>query len=197
MKLLIIRHGQSEADGLNVCEGRADFSLTKKGREDAAAMAKYLTGRYNISRIYTSPLLRARETALEIARHVDCPLDEADELMEFNNGQLAGCPYAKVQERFPVIAGVAPHEAVYGQESKLEFRFRAEKAISRIISENHMNDTVAVISHGGMITQLFKSFLRIPYDTNIWTENDDCAVSLWVHTPEGRGIVFSNFTAFV
>lgn len=100
MKLLIIRHGQSEADGLNVCEGRADFSLTKKGREDAAAMAKYLTGRYNISRIYTSPLLRARETALEIARHVDCPLDEADELMEFNNGSWRGVPTPRSRKGF-------------------------------------------------------------------------------------------------
>ncbi|MFA7715521.1 phosphoglycerate mutase family protein [Lactobacillus acidophilus] len=33
MRLLVVRHGQSEADILKVCEGRADFSLTKLGHE--------------------------------------------------------------------------------------------------------------------------------------------------------------------
>ncbi len=33
MQILLIRHGESEADILNVHEGRADFKLTEKGRE--------------------------------------------------------------------------------------------------------------------------------------------------------------------
>lgn len=39
MLILIIRHGQSEADLLHVHEGRADYELTEKGHRQAAAMA--------------------------------------------------------------------------------------------------------------------------------------------------------------
>lgn len=35
MKLLIVRHGESEADILKVCEGWADFSLTERGNKQA------------------------------------------------------------------------------------------------------------------------------------------------------------------
>ena len=44
MILLVIRHGESEADILDVHEGRADFELTQKGHRQAAAMAKYDEG---------------------------------------------------------------------------------------------------------------------------------------------------------
>ena len=40
MILLVIRHGESEADLLDVHEGRADFELTERGHEQAIAMAK-------------------------------------------------------------------------------------------------------------------------------------------------------------
>ena len=45
MDLLIIRHGQSEADILNVIEGRADFNLTELGQQQAALMAEWV-GKY-------------------------------------------------------------------------------------------------------------------------------------------------------
>ena len=38
MRILVIRHGESEADILNVHEGRADFNLTEKGNRQASAM---------------------------------------------------------------------------------------------------------------------------------------------------------------
>lgn len=42
MRLLIIRHGESEADLLDVHEGRADFPLTERGHKQAKAMAEYI-----------------------------------------------------------------------------------------------------------------------------------------------------------
>jgi len=42
MRVLIIRHGESEADLLDVHEGRADFELTNLGREQAERMAVWV-----------------------------------------------------------------------------------------------------------------------------------------------------------
>ena len=63
MKLLVIRHGESEADLLDVHEGRADFSLTERGHSQAEAMAEYVANNYNITKIYASTLTSAKQTA--------------------------------------------------------------------------------------------------------------------------------------
>ena len=64
MILLVIRHGESEADILDVHEGRADFELTQKGHRQAAAMAKYVAGNFQLIRIYSSTLKRAAQFIL-------------------------------------------------------------------------------------------------------------------------------------
>jgi len=65
MKLLIIRHGESEADILNVHEGRADFNLTDKGHIQAQAMADYVSKNYSIDKLYASPLKRTFRCTLQ------------------------------------------------------------------------------------------------------------------------------------
>ena len=46
MILLIVRHGESEADLLDVHEGRADFELTGRGHLQAEAMASFVKNNY-------------------------------------------------------------------------------------------------------------------------------------------------------
>lgn len=59
MRILVIRHGESEADILGVHEGRADFELTDKGHLQATAMSNFIKSHYTISKIYCNPLKRA------------------------------------------------------------------------------------------------------------------------------------------
>ncbi|MGI5854323.1 MAG: phosphoglycerate mutase family protein, partial [Bacillota bacterium] len=55
MVLLVIRHGQSEADILNVIEGRADFPLTDLGHAQAEKMAQWIREHYQVNYIVCSP----------------------------------------------------------------------------------------------------------------------------------------------
>ena len=68
MKLIIMRHAEAEAAG--VVPGGGDFErrLTETGRADAARMARLAqaTG-WQIARVRTSPLVRARETGSIVA----------------------------------------------------------------------------------------------------------------------------------
>ena len=50
MTILVIRHGESEADLLDVHEGRADFELTERGHTQAEAMARYVAENYTITK---------------------------------------------------------------------------------------------------------------------------------------------------
>ena len=141
MKLLIIRHGESEADILNVHEGRADFELTERGHRQAAAMGEYVSKNYKISRIYHSTLKRAAQTAGHLAEKTGAELIPCERLMEFNNGLLAGLSHEEADLKYPEVE-VPAHMSKYEQESAIEFRARAEYMLSKLLSENGKDDTI-------------------------------------------------------
>lgn len=161
MELLIIRHGQSEADLLGVHEGRADFPLTELGKEQAKRMAEYVAIHYPPDIILSSPLKRAQSTAFILQKTVGCELVEDPNLMEFNNGVLAGLSREVAAAKYPLPTNGRPaHIPIQDGESELDFRFRAERVFHKIIYNYREFDTVAVVSHGGLISNLLKAFLR-------------------------------------
>ncbi len=151
MKLLLIRHGQSEADVLNVHEGRADYSLTELGRTQGKAMAAKVEGLIKPDIIWSSTLKRAAETTDILTKKVECEdVRLVDELMEQHNGILAGMPLEEAEKiQFPQFL----HEAVEGGETFIEFRMRLEHIFSRIIHTTHA-DRIIIIAHGGVLSML-------------------------------------------
>ena len=192
MKLLLIRHGESEADILDVHEGRADFSLTSKGREQAKAMAAWIHSKYKLDQIYSSTLKRAKETAECLAKEFHEPVIEDMLLMEFNNGDIAGLSHEEARIRFPEVKDLPIHEAVYHQESKLEFRYRADVMLSKLLSTHKENEIIAVVTHGGMINQLYHSFLQLPIESGIAFPTDDTGIHEWIITKERRLVLYAN-----
>lgn len=193
MKLLVIRHGESEADLLDVHEGRADFALTERGHRQAEAMANYIADNYNISQIYASTLTRAKQTAQHLSDKTGIPIVFNEDLMEFNNGLLAGLPRAVVREKYPEIPDLPVDKAVYGQESQVEFRQRAENALAKIISESQPDEIIAVVSHGGMINQLYRSFFSMPVNCIYFFNTADTGIHIWSLTDRERRVIKANF----
>jgi probable phosphoglycerate mutase len=92
--LILVRHGQSEANAAGLLVGRTDSALTELGRLQAAAIGEALVAQPKRPfRILTSPLARARHTAEIIAGRLgsaDTPEVE-DRLIELDYGELDGC----------------------------------------------------------------------------------------------------------
>ena len=193
MKILVIRHGESEADLLDVHEGRADFPLTERGHRQAEAMADYVAENFDISKIYASTLTRAKQTAQHLSDKISIPIIFDENLMEFNNGLLAGLPRAVVREKYPEVPDLPIDKSVYGQESQVEFRQRAENALSRILSESEQDETIAIVSHGGMINQLYRSFFNMPVDCINFFNTADTGIHIWSLTDRERRVVKANF----
>lgn len=162
-------------------KGARIFALTEKGRRQAAQ-------NYSVDRIYCSSLKRAYQTAEFLSGTTGRELSAEPDLMEFNNGLLAGLDFQQAQEKYPRVSNVPLHQSVYEQESMLYFRYRADCIWSKILSEN----TIAIVSHGGMINQLFRSFLRLPVDSDVILRMGDTGVHLWKVTETARRILFSN-----
>jgi broad specificity phosphatase PhoE len=91
---IMIRHGESTGNIKRVLSNDKDrFPLTKKGRHQASIVGKELKG-INIKKIYTSPILRTKQTAQIIADHLDCTIEEDERLKEryfgeFNNKKVS------------------------------------------------------------------------------------------------------------
>jgi len=192
MRLLVIRHGESEADILNVHEGRADFELTDRGHRQAQEMSKYVKENYRVKRIYCSTLKRAAQTAKHLATETNSSLYPEEMLMEFNNGLLAGLDRQTVNEKYPPVS-VPVHSSVYEQESVLMFRYRADFMLSKILSENDSDSTIVVVTHGGMINQLYRAFFRLPVDAEIFFYTGDTGIHEWLSNGNARSIVRANF----
>ena len=192
MKMLVIRHGESEADILNVHEGRADFELTERGHSQAEAMSEYVSQNYSIAKIYHSTLKRAAQTAGHLASKTKAPLIPDEHLMEFNNGLLAGLKHSVVEEKYPQVK-VPNHLSVYEQESVLEFRYRAEYMLSKLISENNDDVTIAAVTHGGMINQLYRAFFGLPVEADLAFRTGDTGIHEWIVNGKSRILVKANY----
>ncbi|WP_020614829.1 histidine phosphatase family protein [Paenibacillus daejeonensis] len=174
MQILLIRHGESEADLLKVHEGRADFPLTDRGRQQAKLMAERVKSEFPPDSIWASPLKRASETASTLAAAIGCSVQYEDDLMEYNNGRLAGLSYEATNK--PPIPKFL-HEQVEQGESAIEFRMRIESVFSRIITSSNDN-RIAIVAHGGVINNILRSFFKMPVNQEFWFKNGDTALHL-------------------
>lgn len=115
--------------------------------------------------------------------------------MEFQNGLLAGMTREEAKQKCPETPDLPIHESRYGMESMLEFRFRAEKVLSQILSENAADSVVAIVSHGGMIQQLYRAFLRMPVDSEnpFGFATGDTGFHEWVVRDGKRFIAKANY----
>ena len=190
--IYLIRHGESEADILNVHEGRADFPLTERGRQQAAAMGKWMAEHYKVDMIFASTLRRAAQTAQFLSDATGVPVISDEDLMEFNNGLLAGLSFEEADRLYPKIPNLPPYQSVYGQETQYEFRERADRALERCLAQIPDGASAAIVSHGGTIRQLFSSLMRLPPAAPFWFSTGDTGIHCWVLDEDEYRLMFAN-----
>lgn len=193
MNILVIRHGQSEADILQVHEGKVDYPLTEKGHKQAQIMADFIKSNFKVNKIYSSTLTRAKQTAQYLADIFNLDIIYEEDLQEFNNGLLAGLTYEEAKIKYPKVDNLPIDKSVYGMESLLEFRNRAERVLNKILEETKDDKTIVIISHGKMINQLYHVFLNLPVNQDIFFSTGDTGIHLWLKEKERRYVVFANY----
>lgn len=193
LEILVLRHGQSVADIENRHEGRADFSLTELGRQQAGLAASWVGANCIPTAIVASPLTRASETAEMVGAICGLPVQYDEGLLEFNNGELAGLLFEEAGRLYPLPEHGRPaHERVPGGESLLEFRFRAEEVWSRLTTQYADAGRLLIVVHGGMISMLFRAFARLPVGIEVRLHTGDTGMHLWRLDGNERSILFAN-----
>ena len=102
MKLVLVRHGESEWNKLNLFTGWTDVDLSEKGHEEAKAAGQLLKAEgYDFDVCYTSYLKRAIHTLYHILDEMDrawLPVVKSWKLNERHYGALQGLNKAKAAE---------------------------------------------------------------------------------------------------
>jgi broad specificity phosphatase PhoE len=100
MRLIIVRHGESEWNRIGRYQGQRDAPLSELGVRQAEALARRLTHE-PIDVIFASGLQRAAKTAEAIARHhPDVPFLLEPALLEINHGDWEGLMAEEVIDRY-------------------------------------------------------------------------------------------------
>ena len=98
-RLFVVRHGQTERSAAHVYSGQADVPLTDAGREQARLAGERLAGA-GVDAIWSSPLVRAGDTAEAIAKATGAEVTIDERLIEVDYGELEGFDRDKARTHF-------------------------------------------------------------------------------------------------
>jgi alpha-ribazole phosphatase len=149
MNLYLVRHGQTAASRENRFCGSSDPPLTPAGE----AMAQAFAQSYALlpwEAIYTSPMLRARQTAEPLCRLTGHDAHIEDGLKEIEYGEWEGLRQADVKERWPDAfqhwAEDVASRGTPGGETAFHVAARAMRVVEAIRTR-HQAGNVLLVSH--------------------------------------------------
>jgi broad specificity phosphatase PhoE len=175
VRLILVRHGESVGNYENRLQGQEDYPLTEQGRRQAVLTSHRLHA-LGTTAVYSSHLLRARETAFAIGERLGIEPSIQQDLSEYHFGELSGMTYAEIRERFGAIAN--PAERTYpGEEGRDNFYNRVTSTLWGIAAQ-HPQETVAVVSHGGPIALFCQSVLGLPYKRPMPFSISNCSLNI-------------------
>lgn len=160
MKIYLIRHGETTGDIEDRYGGSYDDHLSEKGISQAEELAEKISS-FGVEKIYTSTLIRAKETAEILNKKLNVSIDEVLGIKERNiYGKLSGMVKAEAREKFPELAEALRdyRNTIEGAESYEEATERMKIAFEEITASE--SEVVAVITHGGTIKTFFREFLK-------------------------------------
>ena len=145
--LIVVRHGQTEANAHGLLLGRADPSLDTVGREQAAAVAAALAPLVSGARVVSSPLTRTRETAAIIAGEASVEIDAR--WIELDYGVLEGTPVLDVPDETWRRWRTDPDFAPEGGETLRALGARVAESCDELLAASAGGDDrdVIVVTH--------------------------------------------------
>lgn len=194
--IILIRHGESEANRHNIFAGHTDADLQPKGLTQAKTTAKYIADNYHVDKIYSSDLKRAYKTALCLGEISGLEIIKEEALREINAGEWEGMAFDKIHLLYPDEydkwlndIGAA---ACTGGESVAQFGERIMNILTEIAEKND-GKTIAIATHATPIrvsqtlikTGALKEMKNIPWVSNASVTVFEYRNGIWSIKAEG------------
>ena len=166
MKLYIFRHGQTNGNVNNIVQGAGvDIPLNETGHKQAQNLAQKLQPE-KLDIIYSSPMIRARETAQTVASVSKIPVEVMPGLEEVHYGEAEGMYSEEAHQKYADIFAVIQDQTnpqwrevhIPGAESVRMSCERIEKTLHRIKQECEERgcSKVGIATHGALMYNLYQ-----------------------------------------
>lgn len=181
MRLIIVRHGESEWNRIGRYQGQQDAPLSELGMQQAQALAERLRNE-PIDFIFSSPLQRAAKTAEAIARHhPTVPFEHSSAIMEINHGDWEGLMADEVIARYN--AGLQEWRA-HPTRSQMPGGESFTNILKRVLDfkeqlfERYRGKNVLISTHDVVVKILVADALGMNMDriNRIWVTNASISV---------------------
>lgn len=153
LDVLLIRHGETDANRLGIVQGQSQVPLNALGLAQARELAGHLSGfSPRIDMLISSDLARAMQTAGTIAEALGLPVRADRAWRERGMGELEGQRtdiWSAVTEKLP-----------RGCESLADFETRVRRAFLRLGDLDPGVRTVGVVTHGGVLWHLVRMLVE-------------------------------------
>jgi broad specificity phosphatase PhoE len=188
--MFLLRHGATASNLATppVLQGRGiNLSLSDQGRRQAEQTAAFLAAQ-RLTAIFSSPLLRAQETARAIALPYGLDVTLVDALIEVDIGRWEGRSWVEIAEtepeeyrRFMDDPGRHPY---LGGESFQQVQDRALPALRRLMEAN-VGGRIAVVAHNIVNRASLAPLLALPTAKARQIHQDNCGINVvWLESGE-------------
>ncbi len=188
--IYLVRHGQTAWNKEEIFRGRSDVPLNDTGLREAELAAEFFRG-LEIDAVYSSPLLRALETARKIASVVHRDVNPLPGIIDMSFGIWEGQPLVEVkkndEERYRIWRD-KPHLLVLPKgESLDEVRSRSMAALEEVI-RSHPEKKVILVSHRVINKVILCSVLGLD-NSHFWQIAQDTTAINRVQYREGKYVL--------
>jgi probable phosphoglycerate mutase len=167
MKIYIVRHGETDANKEKKLGGqRMNDPLNAEGVEQVKKLSEEIGTDFDV--IFTSPLLRAKQSARIIADKIGAPVIEKREIMERDFGDLTGLSWDEVISKLSEAGAELKKEDFeqnydyrpYGGECVADVRSRFLKFVEEL-KRDYSDKKVLVVTHNGILKMAHFLFSEI------------------------------------
>jgi len=180
--VILVRHGQTAWNPEERFRGRANIPLDAIGLAQAEATARYVLAHWTPAAIYCSPLLRARQTAEQIAQPLRLHERTHPGFLDIDYGAWEGHTPDDLRDQGWAKAldmwYTHPHDApIPGGEMLQTVRLRAMGALGEIV-ERHRGGTVVIVAHTVVNRLILLGILNVGNERFWHLGQDTCAINV-------------------
>ena len=192
---MLLRHGRTAWNASGRAQGHADVELDETGHSQAAAVAPWIA-RLRPVALWSSDLVRARETAAYVEKETGLVATLDARLREYDVGERSGLTTGQFAERFPDehAAWLADNRAdVPGAEETSEVLSRSLPAYEEVLGALGPRELAVVVTHGAALKVSVAALLGWPAEHADSLQGlRNCAVAMLAQQGDRRRLVAWN-----
>lgn len=191
--MLLVRHGLTPTTGVKLPGRAPGLHLSEDGGRQAEAAAARIGRLGKVAAVYASPLERARETALPIARARHLAVRVERGLYELDIGDWTGLSLKRAHRR-PEWPTIQRHPSGFrfpGGESYTEMQARITGTLDALV-DRHRGETIVAVSHADPIKAVVAQALGTPLDLFQRIVIAPASITAIAYRPQGPAVLTVN-----